>query len=64
MTTQTYAICVAYEQGVGWGLSGRDKRNPYAADDPGHEAWGHGWDYGMRRKMRADSGPTCWACAG
>lgn len=48
MNKEVFSICVAYEQGVGKGRSGRcaKKDNPYCAGTDEHEAWNYGWQEG------------------
>ncbi|MDW7555438.1 hypothetical protein D9623_33905 (plasmid) [Azospirillum brasilense] len=54
-----YLICIAYEQGFGWGIGGRPNNNPYSVkDENGHRAWRHGYDLGAeRRDERAKAPP-------
>ncbi len=46
-----YLICIAYEQGFGWGIGDRPNDNPYSKSDAnGHRAWQHGYDLGCERR--------------
>lgn len=52
-----YAICTAYEAGIGKGLAGRPDRNPFPTDRSelsrqANEAWGYGFDKGRRDRER------------